>query len=1047
MATNYRRMEEASRMIEKAMRQMDSYIEPTHNKSFVLRSNVRELKQLRIAAISDTFTNDSFSPECQWVQILPECWLEQMDALQPDLFFLESAWQGKDGKWQGQVNYPSPTLITLLSYCHRHHIPVIFRNKEDPVYTDRFMSAARLCDYVFTTDVDCIPKYRAALGHDRVYYLHFAAQPKHYNPIETEERQRRISFAGSYYPHYPQRNKNLWDLIQAVKDDIGIDIYDRNYYVDNTPNKFPSEWAPYIVGNLPYDQIKHAYIGYRYSVNMNSVTQSNSMFARRVFELMLSNTIVLSNYSRGLDQVFGELVVCTDNGLQMAKQIQELEKNDNYRKLRLRALRCVLERHLYADRLDEICSIVFGVHLKPSLPEVTVFCQDGTHPDVDRQQNVILHAVPFGTRLPENQNAFVTVFDCNCRYGEYYLEDLLLSTRYSDYAGYGKPLDQEHAYHETDTLLLRSGIVQAKMLREQGIEPAPDTQLNGCFLAVDEFHFAQDSEPESIEPDHSFTGLTQIAPTDTLFQRNMLCTYSGGQIAEKIRDPQGQNYQAFTLGNKLHIVSQLSATGSLYLITDIYITRKDWNSARCLAISYNKSGDLNATICGWYITSGISARRGSVEFLPDQENQISIPDYADKIRFVLRLEGPGTAVIDSLQIDAMTSFAENTITCRSSTAIVTNIYPSYDDLYRNMFVHTRVLLYRQAGCDFDVIRCERKRAGNLYYDFEGIPVVATNATGLEAVANQVDTICVHFLFDYMWEALKKHLGKIRLIIWCHGSDIQPWWRREYNYASDQELEEAKKQSNARMELWREVFETAKHADIHFVFVSEYFAREVMEDYQVSLPKGQYSVIHNVTDVEQFDYTPKNASQRLKLLSVRPYTSQKYANDLTVQMIQLLRDKPFFNELEFRLIGKGILFHDTLAPIMELPNVLIEETFLTHDQIANLQKEYGIFITPTRWDSQGVSRDEAMSSGLVPITNAVTAIPEFCDETCAILAPGEDAQAMADGVEMLYQNPEVFLQMSENAAKRVRSQTAYEQTIQKEIDLIWPIKKRRSIYND
>ena len=71
---------------------------------------------------------------------------------------------------------------------------------------------------------------------------------------------------------------------------------------------------------------------------------------------------------------------------------------------------------------------------------------------------------------------------------------------------------------------------------------------------------------------------------------------------------------------------------------------------------------------------------------------------------------------------------------------------------------------------------------------------------------------------------------------------------------------------------------------------------------------------------------------------------------------------------------------------------------------------------------GVTRDEAMASGLVPVTNPVTAIPEFVDDRCAILAPGEDAEAMARGISLLYEHPERFAAMSEAAAKRVREQS-------------------------
>ena len=77
----------------------------------------------------------------------------------------------------------------------------------------------------------------------------------------------------------------------------------------------------------------------------------------------------------------------------------------------------------------------------------------------------------------------------------------------------------------------------------------------------------------------------------------------------------------------------------------------------------------------------------------------------------------------------------------------------------------------------------------------------------------------------------------------------------------------------------------------------------------------------------------------------------------------------------------------------------------------------------------------MASGLVPVTNAVAAIPEFTDEDCAVLAPAEDYQAMASGIDSLVQNEQTFLQMSENAAKRVRSQSDRENTIERELALI------------
>src|SRR5690606_12855860 len=91
--------------------------------------------------------------------------------------------------------------------------------------------------------------------------------------------------------------------------------------------------------------------------------------------------------------------------------------------------------------------------------------------------------------------------------------------------------------------------------------------------------------------------------------------------------------------------------------------------------------------------------------------------------------------------------------------------------------------------------------------------------------------------------------------------------------------------------------------------------------------------------------------------------------------------------------------------------------------------------PSRIDSQGVSRDEAMASGLVPITNRVSAIPEFVDDSCALIVEPEDWRGMADAIRRLYHQPELFLELSEAAARRVREQSGKEQTLRRELALL------------
>lgn len=237
-----------------------------------------------------------------------------------------------------------------------------------------------------------------------------------------------------------------------------------------------------------------------------------------------------------------------------------------------------------------------------------------------------------------------------------------------------------------------------------------------------------------------------------------------------------------------------------------------------------------------------------------------------------------------------------------------------------------------------------------------------------------------------------------------------------------------------MAFWRELLRSVP-ANLRLVFVSRYFSEEVMEDLGFRIPTAHYAIIHNPIRTDVFGYEKKPQDQRKKVLSISSYASRKYATDLNAKAIEILSNKPWFYDMEFRLIGDGPLFESTVASLRKYKNVCIEQRFLKHDEISALHKEYGIFLCPTRWDSHGVSRDEAMSSGLVPVTNAVAAIPEFVDERCGIVASAEDAEAMARGIAMLYEQPLKFSAMSEAAAKRVRDQRDAKKVIRAELAVV------------
>jgi glycosyltransferase involved in cell wall biosynthesis len=293
---------------------------------------------------------------------------------------------------------------------------------------------------------------------------------------------------------------------------------------------------------------------------------------------------------------------------------------------------------------------------------------------------------------------------------------------------------------------------------------------------------------------------------------------------------------------------------------------------------------------------------------------------------------------------------------------------------------------------------------------------------------------VHFLDEPLWNVLRHHVQKKKIFVWVHGFEIQPWYRRDFNNDTAQQRRAAQKESTARIAFWRGLLEEMP-ANLRLIFVSRMFAEQVMEDIGLRIPAEKYRVIHNPIDTTLFAYHPKPPEQRRKILSIASYSSRKYANDLSVRAIQSLANRPWFGELEFRFVGDGRLFDEVLAPLRQFGNVVIERRFLSPDELRDMYREYGVFLCPSRWDSQGVSRDEAMASGLVPVTTAVGAIPEFVNAECGVLAPPEDFAGLAAGIESLYLDESRFATMSLNASRRVRRQSDINDIVAKEMMML------------
>ena len=211
----------------------------------------------------------------------PKHWRAQMEKTRPAFLFVESAWRGNNGGWRKRIvryeDVEDNPLRELLQYCRSEGIPTAFWNKEDPPHFDNFIGAAREFDFVFTSDADCVPRYREALGHDRVYPLPFAAQPRVHNPSREKGWPRYpVCFAGTWMPRrYPERAETLRYLLEPAVQH-GLHVFDRNLSrLDfGADYRFPDRYKEAIRGTLTYEEMLTAYRCYDVMLNVNTVSDS-----------------------------------------------------------------------------------------------------------------------------------------------------------------------------------------------------------------------------------------------------------------------------------------------------------------------------------------------------------------------------------------------------------------------------------------------------------------------------------------------------------------------------------------------------------------------------------------------------------------------------------------------------------------------------------------------------------------------------------------------------------------------------------------------------
>ena len=378
---------------------------------------------------------------------------------------------------------------------------------------------------------------------------------------------------------------------------------------------------------------------------------------------------------------------------------------------------------------------------------------------------------------------------------------------------------------------------------------------------------------------------------------------------------------------------------------------------------------------------------------------------------------------------------------KADILVICPIYPGGARAYGGSFIEKRALGYKNAGYSVTVVEVNAGTRQLQSHDVNGIPVIRLNPAGLQKLLRQCDVkqIAAHQVEEPIWQALKKHTHQYPTTVWVHGFEARNWENLAFNFTESELKTLRPRLENANITRKRVMNEIFSDDNVHVVFVSK-FMRAIAEDFAGTRSKISF-VIPNLISEEDFPYVEKAPEDRKKILWVRTFAAKNYSNDISRKFIEDLSQKPFFEDLTISIFGDGKFFEQETESLRRFKNIKIEQRFLSPDELRTEHAKHGVMLVPSRWDSQGLTNGEAMSSGLVTLTNSVAAIPEFADESCAIMARVNDHKGLVDGFEKMIHDPNLFMKLSQRASERSQGQCGHDATLKREISLLkWQLNR-------
>lgn len=395
--------------------------------------------EIRVGIITDEFMYNYYKDAIDLVIISHDTYKETIDNEDLDMVMYVSCWRGMcDNDWYGDNLHGD--VPKAVKYANEKGITTIFQSIEDPTNYDRYLPIAKECDYIFTTDADCIERYKKDTGNQDVFLLEYGINPIFHNPIginhkyyiENNYDYSTVFFAGSWMDRYKNRCRDISMIFKGViNSGKNLMIADRNIEVKLPGYKFPRRYRPFVVPAIEHALLQKVHKLFKFSININTVQDSPTMCAMRAYELQGLGVPILTNYSLALSENFPGMFMI-NNSEEVQEIINKYTDKELYR-IQVDNLRNVMSKCTVFDRLNYIfekCAVNY------SFPEkrVIVLCKEKTD-NIRRMfngqtyTNKVLLTEDCYYKV-DNEDGFVTYFDDENNYGENYLTDMINAFKY-----------------------------------------------------------------------------------------------------------------------------------------------------------------------------------------------------------------------------------------------------------------------------------------------------------------------------------------------------------------------------------------------------------------------------------------------------------------------------------------------------------------------------------------------------------------------------------------------------------------------------------------